>query len=459
MNVFINNNPIRRIVTVWADVARPITRGTYVTHGVALAAAKYVGDVALVYTATGRLWTPADYVQTLPSLLLQSQWAGSTPWLETALVTWMLPFVAIGVVLTVRRALDAGHSPWWSILFLVPYANYAVMAALSALPSRPRDRIRSTRVSRITDATAFVLSAALGVVIALVAVAVGANALKSYGGWLFVLTPFAMGACTAFFYNWGRAVSARATISLVFATILTGAVALLFWRVEGLICLLMALPLALPLAVIGGLVGRLAATSNTSRRSSATLMLLALPVTAVVEPTAGHAVREVRSSVVIAAPPDAVWPHVVTFPQLPEPDDWVFRAGVAYPIRARIEGRGVGAVRYCEFSTGPFVEPITRWEPGRRLSFDVVDSPPTMEELSPYADLSPPHLQGYLRSKRGEFRLIDLGNGHTRLEGSTWYEIEMAPEAYWRVISDALIHRIHRRVLEHIKREVEGPSV
>jgi hypothetical protein len=185
-------------------------------------------------------------------------------------------------------------------------------------------------------------------------------------------------------------------------------------------------------------------------------MLLALPVTAVVEPTAGRALREVRSSVVIAAPPDAVWPQVVAFPQLPEPVDWVFRAGVAYPIRARIEGSGVGAVRYCEFSTGPFVEPITRWEPGRRLSFDVVEAPPTMQELSPYADLSPPHLQGYLRSKRGEFRLIDLGNGHTRLEGSTWYEIEMAPEAYWRIISDALIHRIHRRVLEHIKREAEG---
>lgn len=27
---------------------------------------------------------------------------------------------------------------------------------------------------------------------------------------------------------------------------------------------------------------------------------------------------------------------------------------------------------------------------------------------------------------------------------------------YWRLFSDYLIHRIHVRVLEHIKREVEG---
>lgn len=455
MNVFTNNNPVRRIVTVWADVARPITRRIYVTHGVVLAAVKYLGDVVLVYTGTGAFWTPADYVQTLPSLLVRSEWAGSTSWLEPALVSWMLPFLAIGVALTVRRALDAGRSPWLSILFLVPYANYAVMAALSVQPSRPRHLDRPSRVSRITDSTARALSAAAGVGIALLAVAVGVNTLRSYGGWLFVLTPFAMGACTAFLYNCGRQVTSRASTSLVLATVLTTGVALCLVRLEGIICLVMALPIVIPLALLGGVVGRLAATSGTSQTSSAMFMLLALPVTAVIEPAAGHTMREVRSSVVIDAPPEAVWPRVVAFPELPEPDDWVFRAGVAYPIRAHIQGSGVGAVRYCVFSTGPFVEPITRWEPGRRLSFDVVDSPPTMRELSPYGTLSPPHLHGYLRSKRGEFRLIDLGDGHTRLEGSTWYEIEMAPEAYWRIISDALIHRIHQRVLEHIKREVE----
>jgi len=34
----------------------------------------------------------------------------------------------------------------------------------------------------------------------------------------------------------------------------------------------------------------------------------------------------------------------------------------------------------------------------------------------------------------------------------------MAPEGCWQLISDALIHRIHRRVLEHIAREVEGDA-
>src|SRR5688500_19299188 len=60
------------------------------------------------------------------------------------------------------------------------------------------------------------------------------------------------------------------------------------------------------------------------------------------------------------SPPEVVWRHVVTFPELPPPTELMFRAGVAAPTRARIEGSGVGAVRYCDFTTGSFVEPIDR---------------------------------------------------------------------------------------------------
>jgi len=166
--------------------------------------------------------------------------------------------------------------------------------------------------------------------------------------------------------------------------------------------------------------------------------------------------HEVQSSVVINARADRVWPHVIAFQPISEPIGPLFRLGIAYPSYARIEGSGVGAVRYCEFSTGPFVEPITDWEPGGRLGFDVRSSPAPLRELSFYTDISPPHLHGYLRSRKGEFRLVALPGGQTRLEGSTWYEIEMAPEAYWKLWSDFLIHKIHDRVLDHIKLEVEA---
>ena len=120
-----------------------------------------------------------------------------------------------------------------------------------------------------------------------------------------------------------------------------------------------------------------------------------------------------------------------------------------------IRGRGIGAVRYCRFSTGDFVEPITKWDEGRLLAFDVVAQPVAMRELS-FAEITPPHLErNYMRSRSGQFRLVPLAGGRTRLEGTTWYQNYFWPQPYWRMWSDYIVHRIHMRVLLHVKAEAE----
>ena len=247
------------------------------------------------------------------------------------------------------------------------------------------------------------------------------------------------------------------TLQVVLLTIaLLGVVLLLFGR-EGALCIVMAIPLAMVAGLMGGVMGHQIASETGGSLRPAVLGMFALPLAAIVEPSRGTgvAVHEVRSSVEIAASPMTVWSQVIAFPPMPEPTTWFFRLGIAYPKYARIEGEGVGAVRYCVFSTGPFVEPITAWEPGKRLAFDVRSSPVPLRELTPYDSVMPPHLKGFLQSRRGEFRIIALPNGHTRLEGSTWYSVAMGPEGYWQVYGDYLIHRIHLRVLEHIRVESE----
>jgi len=82
-------------------------------------------------------------------------------------------------------------------------------------------------------------------------------------------------------------------------------------------------------------------------------------------------VYEVRSTIDIQAPPQRVWKQVVAFTEIPPPKEWMFRAGIAYPIRAELLGNGPGAERHCVFSTGAFVEPIEVWDEPRRLKFSV----------------------------------------------------------------------------------------
>jgi hypothetical protein len=295
-----------------------------------------------------------------------------------------------------------------------------------------------------------------GAVAALACLAIGVGALRPYGVLVFLATPFVMGAVTGYLLSYITSATPRQTAGVIVTMLGVVTAGVVCFAFEGLICILMAAPLAIPLALMGGAAGRGLAVGKEGP-TRLLLGLLMLPAATMFDAQLlpdRHA-HEVLSIVDIDASPDHVWENVIAFPALPEPTEWWFRAGLAYPRYASIDGRGVGATRYCVFSTGPFVEPITAWEPGRRLAFDVTSFPEPLRELSPYAGIHPPHLDGYFRSRRGEFRLISLAGGRTRLEGRTWYELDMAPAIYWESVTDGVIHSIHRRVLEHIKRESE----
>ena len=282
----------------------------------------------------------------------------------------------------------------------------------------------------------------------LIAVAVALSNIGVYGLGLFAFLPLVMGALV----GWTRP---TATIQQALiqggATAAAGCLFFIVLGVEGLICTVMALPLAVPLGMLGSYLSFKVRDSRSRMRSTALLLLPLGLGSAGYDVAVEPSVSQVTTSTEVAASPRAVWRHVIAYADMPEPTDWVFRTGIGYPRRVRLEGTGIGATRYCDFSTGSFVEPVTVWEPGKRLEFDVVESPAPMKEWSPYGDIHPTHLHGYFTAKRGRFVLKALPNGHTLVEGTSWYQHGLQPGPYWRWWSDAIVHRIHRRVLDHIK--------
>lgn len=447
---------VNRHLKLWFTFEERVDRRTYLLSGLFLAAVKYVVDVLLVWIGTGTLWTPLQY-QISIERLVKGPLHGAPTWLLTALIIWSIPFMWIGISMSMRRALDAGFTAWFALLFFVPWVNYALMLGLSLAPST-EPRVDEAEKPRPYEAQlpSAMMAIAAGTVIGLTMLALSIFVFTSYGSALFIGTPFVIGAATAWLFNRRYPATQRETRQIVLMTLAcVGGVTVLL-AVEGAFCLAMALPFALVLAWIGAYLGRELALSGREPVYHVIVGVLAIPLAASFDarlPETG--LREVRTALEIDATPEVVWRNVIAFPPLAPPNDLVFRAGISYPIRAEIRGEGVGAVRYCVFSTGAFVEPITHWEPGRRLSFDVTAQPRPMKEWSPYKDITPPHLDGYFESKRGEFRLIALPNGRTRLEGSTWYVMKLQPAGYWSLFGDAFIHRIHQRVLDHIRRQAE----
>lgn len=438
----------------------PVDRQFYAVTGFLLIALKYGVDSWLVHARTGVAWMPWHYLN--PVFFMRAE-ALDTPLstgFQLAMAMWTLPFLWIGVSMTVRRAHDAGHSGWWGLVFFVPLVNYVAMLVLCVLPSR---RVEGEGEA-FDGALPEPVQASLGAALVAVAISVGLGgglllfsvyAAEVYGLGLFAGTPFLLGLVASFVYNTPRVRSVGGTLMVVTTAVGIAGGCLVLFALEGVLCILMAAPIAWSVALLGALIGRTLATlghASMSPALGAGLVLAGLVSTEARWGTPEH--HEVASWIEIDAPPEVVWRHVVSFSELPDPtgpEAFLFRVGVAYPMRARIDGHGVGAIRHCEFSTGAFVEPITVWDEPRRLSFDVTAQPEPMQEWSPYQDLHPPHLDDFIQSRRGEFRLIPLPGGRTRLEGSTWYDLDIHPGFYWRLWSDALIHAIHARVLEHVK--------
>lgn len=286
--------------------------------------------------------------------------------------------------------------------------------------------------------------------------------LEQYGWTLFLGLPALVAFLSAFSHCYRRERSFGETYAFsLFSLLALGGFILLF-AIDGLICLLMALPLAALIALPGMALGRKLGSSlgPVGGATVSTLLCLAFPLFVSFEHAAAPqpGVRKVTTTVDIDASIEEVWACVVAFPRIEEPPRGLFRLGIAYPIEARIDGEGVGAIRYCTFSTGDFVEPITTWDEPNLLQFDVVENPPPMRELSPHPDLQAAHLHGHMVSRQGQFRLTEK-DGRVELEGTTWYTHSLSPEIYWGMISDEIIHRIHLRVLHHIRRHSEATGV
>jgi uncharacterized membrane protein YhaH (DUF805 family) len=440
------------LLRLWFGFSVRVTRGTYLATGLGLMLLKYFVDAGLAFLATSRLEAPWVFVNPVFAMR-RAELSPAPGWLLPALVLAALPFAWIGASMSARRATDAERSPWLALLFFVPGLNWLMMLFLASAPSRGQHP-HEQEISPVADdrLSSALLGIAAGAGIAVAMTAVSVYGLGEYGSSLFFLCPVLMGVTSAFLYNRHHPRRAGETVTVALASVAVSGGLLLLFAVEGLMCLAMAAPLACFFAWLGALLGRSFARFTRGTSGPLVASVFVLPLLAGTE----YALRtpelhQVVTAVEIDASPDAVWPHVIAFSPLDPPPEWFFRAGIAYPMAATIDGTGVGAVRRCQFSTGAFVEPITVWEAPYRLGFDVSAMPPTMEEWSPYRDLRPPHLEGSLVTKRGEFRLVPLDGGRrTRLEGSTFYTLALEPEPYWRIYAEWLLHEIHGRVLRHI---------
>lgn len=295
-------------------------------------------------------------------------------------------------------------------------------------------------------------------VIVILLTAFSVNLLDEYGLVLFMFVPFLLGSISSFAYSYFEKRTLKQYVKISFLTLLVSCGLLILIRIEGIVCVIMASPVVSLFVFLGALIAYL--TRGASKRKTTALLsvnILLVPLLMSLESQISsdeNGLIEVRTSKIINASKEEVWKQVIAFPEIPEPTEILFKTGVAYPISSRIEGDSVGAVRYCEFTTGAFVEPITVWDAPNHLQFQVEEQPVPLKEF--IERRVPENMYKYFVSTKGEFRLTGLEDGRTKLEGTTWYYHKIKPVGYWKLWSTFIIHSIHGRVLNHIKNVSEN---
>jgi hypothetical protein len=440
-----------------------VDRGPYALIGLTLFAIKHNIDRSVATLAFGRKFTIFNYwIPPTDALRVADLTANDARFLAT-MVLIAIPFVWAGLALTLRRLRSAGAPLGFVVLFFAPFLNLIFFAVLCFLPEKldsgTRENAADDGITSAVIPSDPLGSAAMGAVftalVGSLAVYLGVQSIGVYGWGVFVALPFCMGLASVLIHTHHRPQTLGSCLLVAFVSVLLVGIILFALAVEGLICILMAIPVALPLTLLGGAFGYLLQRNRRSATQPSLMCLLAiLPLTV----TGLEKVRQaeppvtvVQTTIRIHAPADKVWRNLVAFSDIPPSHALLFRLGVSQPKRAVIDGNGVGALRRCDFSTGKFVERVEGWEENRYFAFSVISPSDAMREFSPY-HIHPRHLDGYFVPQNAEFRLVANDDGTTTLNGTSRYQNAMWPTGYWRLWSDAIIHRIHAQVFEHIRR-------
>jgi hypothetical protein len=256
----------------------------------------------------------------------------------------------------------------------------------------------------------------------------------------FFLIPFLVGLVAAWFWRGLNRTLGWSFLDALWVSLLGLAAAAIILR-EGVVCLVIVFPALYLFILCGILLGRIWFRPNYTKLQLTVFPLLALMT---LGESLYHSEHQavVTDRIVIHAPPARVWPHVLAFPDIPDPPDyWMFRLGLPYPTTTTNGGDFVGADRQCAFSNGVVIrERVAEFVPAEKLTFDIAEQP---------AD---PEAYGHITLHRGQFVLQDNHDGTTTLIGSSWYTLHVRPRWYFDLWTRDMTRAVHLRVMNHIKR-------
>lgn len=266
--------------------------------------------------------------------------------------------------------------------------------------------------------------------------------LIGYGLSFFVFLPFTLG------YVLGK--SRIRTISLLglFISLAIFFVLLFAGGLEGMVCILMAMPLIIAAIALGALVKHLIKRQQKPVRQENLLKSSLLPfclflIFAFLEAELRKTeqfVIEVKSEIIVPYSPIEVYETIKSVDTLDAEKPFLMKLDLPIPLKCVLEDEKIGGIRTCYFESGHIVEKITELEKGKILKMDVVDYQLTGRK--------------WLGFKEAVYLFDELKNGQTKMTRITTYTSKLYPRFYWKPLESTGIEQEHEYVFNNLKKDL-----
>ncbi len=268
--------------------------------------------------------------------------------------------------------------------------------------------------------------------------------LIGYGLSFFVFLPFIIG------YILGKSTIKAISLWGLIISFIIFFVLLLAGGLEGMICVLMAMPLIIGAVALGVLLKYFTTKNQKNDKKENVIKNSILPFClflifgfAETELTKNdNTIIEVKSEIILPYSAMEVYETIKSVDTLDADKPFLMKLDLPIPQKCILEEEKVGGIRTCYFEGGRIVEKITELEKGKILKMDVIDYELTGRK--------------WLGFQEAIYLFDELKNGQTKMTRITTYTSELYPRFYWKPLEQIGIEQEHEYVFRNLRKDLDS---
>ena len=268
--------------------------------------------------------------------------------------------------------------------------------------------------------------------------------LIGYGFSFFIFLPFVLG------YTLGKSTIKTISLCGLIASLVIFFTLLIIGNLEGMVCILMAMPLIIGAIALGVLVKYFVKKIRNSKKPTNQIKSSIIPFCLFL--TLGFVeseltkntefVIEIESEIILPYTTLEVYETIKSVDTLDTEKPFLMKLDLPIPQKCVLEEERIGGIRTCYLEGGQIVERITELEKGKILKMDVIEY----------------QLAGrkWLSFYEAIYTFEELKNRQTKMTRITTYSSELYPRFYWQPLEKIGIEQEHEYVFNNLKKDLRN---